>query len=204
MAKCISFLISEKGHTFEKEDIQVNLLYNFPRENPDVWKMANSFSAKGLQPEKFMGEGSTGKYLLSQKRTSLFFNSKQAALNEKHYVRNDTDDKDGKNEIKGSICCYLEDFGNVDGIYVRSILFISTTQKKIVNEKRFRDKYKEIEAEKKIKDACITLSDNIKNYILVNYNNRLGIELCNYYVQYLHQKSGKYKAKKKRKTEEKD
>ncbi len=186
LADNISFLCSEKSYVHDKEDFLVGLMYNFPKENPNVWKLADSFSDIAFSPEELLTENSTLNFLLHSKRPHIFFNSKQKAFEEHHYIKSNLDEYDSDGHLKGSIICVLNEFKHDNEVYIRAVLTVSTKEKQIIDQGKFVANENQDLTELTYGQACEKMLANIKNNVFKFYWSRIGIELCNYYIQYLY------------------
>ena len=190
--ECLISLISTSSHKFSKADFTINLFYNFPKENPDSWQQAQSLTSDGLPLARITGPGSTFSFLLQTNEPFVFFNSKKEAMYQNNYIKDRSDHLDKDKAPKGSIACYRMDFGNQSGTYIQSVICFATKKERIIDENSYYKRYKEKDkhkAEKDIKDAIDTLSSNIYDYLIENFKYRIGIELCNYYMQFLKNKA---------------
>lgn len=188
---CVAFLISSKNHRFKSNDFSVSLIYNFPLENDSVWKWSERFSPSTLSTIDLLSPDSTFSYLISDETSdNVFFNSKQDAYNRHHYIPSKFDEKDKDGNLKGSIGCFYFDFGNSSNVYIRAVLSIDTKRKPIIDES-------ELNNDEDLDYAIYKLSHNIIENLIENYKYRIGIELCNCYIQYLREKKNKKNNKEK-------
>lgn len=182
IADCISFTLSEKGRKFNRDDLYVSIAYNFPKYDRDSWHWADVNSERGLSIAKLCGDNTTFSYLLktaSQKEPSVFFNSKQQAYDEKHYLPDDCDKYDFSNKLKGSIACFKIVIKKGDVDYIIAVVNISSYSKKFVDESV---------SNADIQQDVNSVYKNIENVIIKEFSERIKIELCNYYIQFLRKK----------------
>lgn len=184
LSRSISFLISDKTHRFDKSEIHTNLICNFPFSDRSTWYNIDEYSAS--VSNVITNKKSTFVYLLDAERPYVFFNDKQEAFGKGHYYPTDLDEVDGNGNLKGSIGFFLLTFRNSSGEYIKAVLTIATYKRHIVDENELlKTLGKKVDTQKVIKDACDTLAYNINSSLVDNYRNRIGIELCNYYMQRL-------------------
>lgn len=184
LSRSVSVLLKDKTHSFAKSEIHTNLICNFPFTDKDTWYNIDEYSAS--ISHIISNKQSTFAHLLDIGRPYVFFNDKQKALNDRHYYTTNLDQVDGNGNLKGSIGCFLLTLRNSSGEYIKAIITIATYKKHIVDEDELlKILGKKVDAQKVIQDACNTLAYNINNSLVDNYRNRIGIELCNYYMQRL-------------------
>ncbi len=182
-------LVSNSANKLTTNDISINLMYNFPKVNNEKWIYADTSDANILPIDRIVKENSTFKYLLESEEPYVFYNSKQKALENKHYIK-DRLDKTSNGKLLGSIACFLLEYGNDSGVYIRAVLTIMTHRKQIIYEKAFYDEpTKGMTPEQSIQAASNRLGLNIDENLIDNYSKRIGIELCNYYMQFLRKKA---------------
>ncbi len=185
----LAFLTSEKKHIHEKDDFQVQLLYNFPKEDEHHWENAESFS--GLTTSDFCED--TLQNFLKKKKSSILYNSKQKAFEEHFYEKDTLDEYDANDKLKGSIACFMLKYYTQNEIFIRAVLVISTKKKQIIDIDKLADKAKKdkLDFEELSKNAEKKMLDSIDDNVFKHYIYRYGIELCNYYIQYLYKKQNK-------------
>lgn len=190
LSSCASFLMSDKTHRFKEEEIHTSLIYSLPLEDPQKWYTIDEYTASDSdishQPD------STFKFFIESKQPYIFFNKKQEAFAEHHYFKSELDEIDGNGHLKGSIACFLLNFRNASGVYIKSVLTLSTYRKPIIDEEHLASNInKRQDPRQIIKNACNTLADNIMENLITNYKKRIGIELCNNYMQFLKEHESK-------------
>lgn len=191
-SECLEKLISSSSHRFKKTDFRVELFYNFPNENASTWKVAQNKEVLSLPLDKIINDKSTFNYLLKSGKPYVFFNSKKRARINEHYLRDKFDHLDEDDEPKGSIACYRLDYGDHTGLYIQAVLFLATHENKFIDEAPyFKNFKKEKDAIEQINKDSETLAVNIFQNLVKNFENRIGIELCNYYMQFLKEKQNK-------------
>lgn len=184
---CLSFVLSTNGRRVKAESIYASIAYNFPEENKDTWQWADVQNQKGLDLESLLKNGTTFFYLLNNPKTFEFFNSKQNAVSQNKYVPDEYDKyDDGK--LAGSIFCYEMFIKRNDVTYVRAILSVTTYDTRFVEVENIEDENQE---------NIINTKENIRQIILSEFEKRIKIELCNYYVQFLRNKWDDNKTNKK-------
>ncbi|WP_440447938.1 hypothetical protein [Ruminococcus sp.] len=195
---CLKVLITDSSHNISDTDLSINMFYNFPKESGS-WKVVNNQTTIRLPIERIINENSTFNYLLNSNEPYVIFNSKQIALEEKHYIRDALDHTDSNNKLKGSIACFRLDFGDFSGVYIKSVIAISTVKMKFIEENKYYKYNKENEAKEKINEDSKNLAESIEDKVINNFKDRFGVELFNYYIQFLYNKkySKKLKLSKK-------
>lgn len=189
LTKCICFLISDSEHSFDRNNLDISLIYNFPNENGGIWQPVDNMHPQMLPLKKLLSKGSTVYHLLNESKQFVFFNNKKQARTNKCYIKDIHDNDD----LCGSIGCFLLEFGKNYKTYVRAILTISTYGQQIVDESMFESLFKDDNTiRREIKNANKHMGDNL-NYVISQYKNRIGVELCNYYIQFLYKKSNEPK-----------
>lgn len=182
----LAFLASEKKHVHEKDDFQVHLLYNFPKVDEHHWENAESFS--GLITSDSCKD--TLQNFLKKKESSILFNSKQKAFEDHFYEKDTLDEYDTNGKLNGSIACFMLEYYIKNEIFIRAVLVISTRKKQIIDVEKLVEKAQKekLDFEKLYKNTEKKMLDSIDDNVFKHYIYRYGIELCNYYIQYLHKK----------------
>lgn len=94
-----------------EDDIYISIAYQFPQES-DAWTWAteeHGLSLNELLAANAQAENqSTFSYLLESEENSIFFNSKEKAYKEKHYIPDDLDKRDRGHNLLGSIVSYKQ------------------------------------------------------------------------------------------------
>lgn len=193
LCDCIAYVLSDKSRKFNRNDIYASVTYNFPLENKNVWKWVNVNNEQGLSIDELVKDGTTFSHLLRNATTqcpSVFFNSKQDAFEKGNYVPDDCDKYDRNGKLKGSIACFKINLKKSDETYITAVLGISSYDKKFVDVP-----YKNKELEKYISQID-NVCKNIENVIVAELSERIKIELCNYYLQFLRDKWKEKNSKK--------
>ena len=191
---CLSVLVSDNEHSFDKDDFVISLLYNFPNENKDSWKWAGSYSQLVLNEKDVLLPESTFSHLIgndgsNKSKPYVFFNNKQKAFENHHYIPDSLDHYDDCNKLVGSIGCFLMNFGDNAGNEIRAAICFSTHGKQIIDEKDYIEKIHNTDKlNKELKRVSNTLAYNINNNLVKYFKYRIGIELCNCYMQFLQNK----------------
>lgn len=186
LVKNLAFLTSEKSYQHDVSDFKISVAYNFPDIDDKHWSIADSFLGTGLDSKVLLDPSSTLNYLLSSNENLVYFNSKQEAYEKHHYVPSNSDVRDSDGKLKGSIACFLIEYASKNHVYIKAVLTISTQKRRIVDDNKYYKKGK-ID-EEMYRSACDCIYDNIDENIVKYYQYRLGVELCNFYVQYLYNK----------------
>lgn len=175
ISACLATCLQETELRVKKRDIYVSLAYNFPLENEETWQWALAKQEKGLTIKQLLTPKTTFYYLLNNEveQPLVFFNSKEEAYIQGHYLPDEQDERDRERKLKGSIACYLITIKLDNTTYIRAILSFSTHNKMFVKDNED-------------KDVLDTVIHNIKETILTDFSKRINIELCNYYLQYLY------------------
>ena len=157
-----------EGHRVVKDDIYASLAYRMTRDNNGkaAWQWADVYVKRGLGLEKLTepSAGSTFMHLITSGNNFVFYNSKETAKNERHYLVETEDvlSKDGK--LCGSIACYKIDVKYGDEVYIEAVLSLSTYKV------RFAREY----------DADIDAAiGNMRDFVIHEFERRIRVELCN-------------------------
>ena len=191
---CLSVSVSDDKRSFDKDDFVISLIYNFPKENKDCWKWAGSYSQLVLNEKEVLHPYSTLSYLIGndgsdKSKPFVFFNNKQKALESHHYIPDSLEQQDDYEKLVGSIGCFLMNFGDDAGIEIRAALCFSTHGKQIIDEQYYIERIHNAEKlNKELKRISNIFADNINNNLVKYFKYRIGIELCNYYMQFLQNK----------------
>lgn len=171
---CLCKLLTQKEYDIREDELYVSLYYKFPFED-NVWKLADSLSPeKGLSIDELMDEKSTFSAILKSKETFIFFNSKEHARKSEHYIKDEEDNVDENDELKGSIGCYKIDVKEDNKKLIEAVLCITTYSKRFVNDN-----------DKKTID---NVKYNMAKYVLKPFVKRIQIELCLLYLSVLYEK----------------
>ncbi len=182
LCNCITYVLSEQSRRFNRNDIYASIAYNFPLENPNVWQWSNVKNEQGLSIDKLTENNTTFSYLMknaTEKSPSVFFNSKQEAYEKGCYQPDECDKYDTNHKLKGSIACFKINLKRLDKTYITAVLGISSY------EKQFVDVSNKVKEQEKINQQIENIYKNIENVIVAELSERIKIELCNYYLQYL-------------------
>lgn len=185
LCSCITYVLSDKSRKFNRNDIYASVAYNFPKERDNVWKWADVNNERGLSIEKLTNADTTFSYLLNntnEHSTSIFYNSKQEAYEIGRYLPDECDEYDKSGKLKGSIACFKINLKKSDETYITAVLGISSYNKQFVDVP-----YKKKEQEEYI-SQIENVRKNIENLIVAELSERIKIELCNYYLQFLRDK----------------
>ena len=170
---CLCKLLSQKEYTIKPDDLYVSLYYNFPLENNE-WKQADNLSPeKGLSINELLNDDhSTFSKVLKSREPFLLYNSKEKALKNDSYIRDEEDREDNEHNLKGSIACYRIIIKENGREIIKAVLSIGTYDKKFVNS----DDKKTID----------NVKFNMDEYILKPFIRRLNVELCLLYLSILY------------------
>ena len=170
---CLCKLLSQKEYTIKPDDLYVSLYYNFPLENNE-WKQADNLSPeKGLSINELLNDDhSTFSKVLKSREPFLLYNSKEKALKNDSYIRDEEDREDNDHNLKGSIACYRIIIKENGREIIKAVLSIGTYDKKFVNS----DDKKTID----------NVKFNMDEYILKPFIRRLNVELCLLYLSILY------------------
>lgn len=188
--KCLIELMSFSSHKFSNGDLRVDVFYNFPLENASTWKLSKTANAPSISLDRIINGESTFNYLLKSDLPYVFFNSKADALQKRCYLRETKDRLDEKGKLKGSIACYKLSFGDEEQVYINAVLSISSYNEEFIVEKGYHKKHPKDnnKAQEEIDKATNMLAENIYTNLVINFKHRIGVELCNYYLQFLEDK----------------
>ena len=181
LKNCVAYMLSEKGRKFSPSDLYVSIAYNFPLENKDVWQWADIPNEKGLSIDKLLSENTTFSYALNyttEQNPIVFFNSKQEASLQQHYVPDDVDNRDSNHNLKGSIVCCRINIKKYDTTYITAILSIFSYDRQFVDVSAFQPK-------EEIDQEISNIEGNMSRVPILEFTKRIQIELCNYYIQFL-------------------
>lgn len=179
LVDCLVFILNTDDHRIKTDSLYASIAYNFPVEKDNVWQWADVENQKGLDLDTLLSEDSTFSYLLNHPKTFEFYNSKQDAYDERKYVPDEHDKYDEQGKLLGSILCYEIIIKRNDKTYVRAILSVTSYDIQFVDAKT---------NDEETKKAIINTRENIRKIILSEFEKRIKIELCNYYIQFLRNK----------------
>ena len=185
LSNCLCQLLQEdKGERWRINDVCVSIAYEFPSEKPNVWHWATK--ERGLSLDKLFNETdgkpiSTMLHCLKSKGNKVFFNSKQKAFEDKHYLPDQFDEYDSDGNLLGSIACFEDTIKKNDIVYIHYILSISTYDKKFVsiNIDNIENQEEANEVYKKAEDA---VKYNIHKIIVTDFLMRAKVEFCLLYL----------------------
>lgn len=165
----VSEMLSEKSYRINSEEIRANMFFNFDN---DGWRQIND-NEGFIKKETVLKEKSTFKYLINESlRDMVLFCSKHDAFINGRYVPEPADDRNKNNEIKGSIFGY-KFARNINGRNIQVAIFCATYNKTFIDMNIIND------------DAVETMTYNLKNVILKNFEKRAIIELETLYLEEL-------------------
>lgn len=171
LSECLSRLFTQKDYNIRPNDISVRIFYNFPLENPDIWKEADNNSSNSSLPiEKLLEHGTTFHYTLFGSKNSIFYNSKEEAKKNEHYIPVENDQYDSHGNLMGSIACYKITENIYGTPIIRMMICISSYSKKFLKCKK-EDEYR--------------ANENIKSFVIDEFGRRISIELASVYKQLL-------------------
>ncbi|MBP3360514.1 MAG: hypothetical protein J6N52_06655 [Clostridia bacterium] len=174
--KNLSYLLTQQNYNIRTDDISVRIFYNFPMENPNVWKVAdNKTTNTNVNIDKLLSPNTTFFCLLNKKDGNFIFcNSKEDALRHGLYTAVTNDEYNEKHELLGSIMGHKYSLGYEENEYIRFMVFVSTYSKSFIKPKTSED----------LKHA----KENIHHYIIDEYLRRISIELELLYISFLKEK----------------
>lgn len=110
-------------------------------------------------------------YLLQQKGDSVFFNSKQKALQANAYIVDGKDETDDENNYIGSIAGYKIKLTNNTNEHIVALLFISSYSKAFIGVESY--------SEKDAITAIDNIRANMREIILKHFDKLIRMELQN-------------------------
>jgi len=170
----VPFLDEISGEEWNEDDIYISIAYQFPSET-DEWTWATE--EYGLSLNELLSANaqaeiqSTFSYLLGSEENTIFFNSKEKAYEEKHYLPDDLDKRDRNHNLLGSIVSYKQAQKIHDTIYTRFVLTITSYSKRFVAGDLETD--------------IDTAEHNMFDLVVSDFLKRINEELCWLYLQYL-------------------
>lgn len=177
MQNCLRHLLREDNnkHWAKDDDLFVSIIYQFPEEGTNAkWYWAteeHGLGIEGLLKDYEGGKTSTFKYLIANKGSVRFFNSKADAEKNCMYIEDDLDERDDNGNLMGSIACYEDFIKKGDIEYIHYVLMISTYSKKFTSSLS--------------KEAVDNVKHNMKEFIISDFQFRIRIELCLLYLSEL-------------------
>lgn len=167
LVECLRDLLQQNGAKIALNDLYISIIYKFNRDNE--WKLAESnFPERGLSVKEVTTlNGTTFQYLLSQQNNYVFYNDKTIAKKEERYFPDDKDVKDSNGNLQGSILCYRLKCTKEGKDYITAVISITTYENKLIVSSK--------------KDEKVILN-NIIQYIIKPFENRIRIELCLAYL----------------------
>ncbi len=140
IVECTIPLISKSSYGFKVEDFRFDIFYHFPKEDQgnDKWKVSQTPGAipVPISVDRLLQENSTLACLLRDDIPYVLYN-KQRAKNKDKYIKDRTDRMDN-NELAGSIACFKLEFGDHEETLIESVVSISTSSKRFIDEKPFK------------------------------------------------------------------
>ena len=163
----VSYLLSQKNSRLKQNDLYVSLYYQFLGD--ETWHCVNTCQ-NGMSTVELLEKDTTFKYLLNDNTPNyVFYNSKEEAKGEHHYVK-DSLDKFQDNELAGSIIGYRFPIITDDVKYIDIMIFLTTYSKKIVNSAA--------------KEETINIiKNNLEEFVLKQFSKRIAIELGLWYLE---------------------
>jgi hypothetical protein len=186
-SECLETSLNELLFTFAKangdRDLYVSIAYRFPNvagASHEKWFWAPSKREEGLPIDGVLLKNSTFMRLLELKEPYLIFNSKKEAVQRESYI---PDDKDTKDDLKGSIACYRI-YKRAEGqVQIEAIIGVST----------YRAPFLEEEEAYKLDRLAVLIQEMVINAA----SRQIFNELCNFYIQKLLDKDRSKKLSKK-------
>ena len=160
------FLQENIGKKWRYRDLYVSIVYEFSDEH-DGWHWATEergLSLEGLLTESEDGCVSALQHLITITQNNVFFNSKEDAKNEKHYIPDELDEYDEDGKLLGSIACFERYLKKSDKNYIHYILSISSYSQRFTNDNS--------------KEAVANTKHNMREMIINDFLERIDIELC--------------------------
>lgn len=175
MANCLADFLSEStGRRWQPSDLFVSIAYEFPCEGNE-WHWATEEQGLSLCELLEANDPQTGlstfSYILSVNSNSVFFNSKEEALKDKKYVKDGLDETDNEGHLCGSIACFKRALKKDDKIYIRYVLTITSYSRQFVTDNSV--------------DAIDNTKHNMRELVLSDFFERINVELCLLYLDYL-------------------
>lgn len=185
ISNCLCQLLQEdKGEKWRIEDVFVSIAYEYPSDAPGEWHWATK--ERGLSLQDLFSEGTEGQistmlHCLRKEGNKAFFNSKQDALAEKHYVADLEDEYDVNGNLLGSIACYEDTIKKNDVVYIHYVLTISTYDKKFVSIDSSNYDTQE-EADIAYQEAVDAVKYNMYKNVVYDFMMRARVEFCLLYL----------------------
>lgn len=170
--RCLCRLLTQNEYSINEDELYVSLYYSFPLESDEWYLAENTAPERGLCIEKLLDDKSTFSKCLSSKKPLVFWNSKEKARKNDSYIPDEDDAVDDNEELKGSIGCYRITITHNNKELIKSVLSITTYNKKFVNSKN--------------KKIIENVEYNIENHILQYFKKRINVELCLLYLSHLY------------------
>jgi len=170
MNSCLCSLLTQAEYKINENELYISLYYNLPLEDENKWFLADSLTPeKGLSCDELLkAKKSTFMKVLNSDKQLVFWNSKEDASKNKHYIQDEEDRVNEKNELQGSIACYKIEIKHDNKELIKAVLSITTYSKRFVNS-----------SNKKIIE---NVQYNISEHILSTFCKRIKIELCLLYL----------------------
>lgn len=194
ITSCLCQLLQEdKGEKWRIEDIFVSIAYEYPSDAPGEWHWATK--ERGLSLQELFKEDtesriSTMLYCLRNKGNKVFYNSKQVALQEKHYMPDLVDEYDTDGNLLGSIACFEDTIKKNDVVYIHYVLTISTYDKKFVSIDASNYENQE-EADFAYHEAEDAVKYNMYKNVVSDFMMRARVEFCLLYLSRLRESTFK-------------
>lgn len=169
-----SKLLSYKKHNIREKDLYVGIYYNFPLEDETKWYRADNVRQKrGLTAEELFKPNTTFFDVLHSNQSYVFYNDKEVAKEQKHYVP-DSEDVYVSSKLVGSIACFKYEITN-EKAYVRFIVSITSYGK------RFSKSNDPIDIQ--------NIANNFKYNVMPEYEMLVKNAFCDLYINHLIHKS---------------
>lgn len=172
MSSCLRELLVHDGYVINEDEMYVSIFYKF--DIKDEWEQTQSpFPEMGLPVDEVTNNiNSTFSHTLLSKNGIVFINNKQEGFVRNQYIPDKDDRYDDSGNLKGSILCYRIICRKNGTEHIKAVLSISTYDKRI-EPSNVLEKRKNVQ-------------DNIKNYIIKEFEKRIKIELCLLYLSELY------------------
>lgn len=166
-----SKLLSYKKHNIRDKDLYVGIYYNFPLEDENKWYRAdNTRQKRGLAIEDLFKPNTTFFDVLNNPQSFVFYNDKETAKRQKHYVPDSEDSYDNSDKLVGSIACFKYDITN-ENTYVKFIVSIASYGKRFSKSNDDTD----------IKN----IANNFKYNVMPEYEMLIKNAFCDFYIMHL-------------------
>jgi len=184
--------LSTEKYKFVPNDFSISLVYNFD----DNWILESTTDRTNSANDLIANNKSLFYHLLNSKTDYLFYNSKQVAKNQNHYLDSNSDsydETDNNHILLGSILCkkiFIK--GNSKNL-IKAMISIATYDKQFVDIPPIE----KTKLSKNDKERMETVKINIKEHVIKEFESRLEIELCLKYLEHLYKKGNDKKEEEK-------